>query len=148
MTRRVFFSFHYQRDIWRINQIRNLPEIMGVAGAGFHDASLWEKTKLEGDAAIKRMIDNALYGTSVTVVFIGNQTANRKYVNYEITKSLQIGNGLVGVHIHHLRNQFGVMDLMGQVPPQIITNGFRVYQYINSYLLSSWIEEAARIVGG
>jgi len=147
MIRKVFFSFHYQRDIWRVNQIRNLPEVTGMAAAGFQDASLWEKTKKEGDVAIKRMIDNALYGTSVTVVFIGNQTVNRKYVNYEITKSLEIGNGLVGVHIHHLRDQNGYVDFPGQATPQILSNGFRVYQYVNSYLLSSWIEEAAKLVG-
>ena len=35
MARRVFFSFHYQRDVWRINQIRNLHEIVGCAAAGF-----------------------------------------------------------------------------------------------------------------
>lgn len=23
MARRVFFSFHYERDIWRANQVRN-----------------------------------------------------------------------------------------------------------------------------
>ncbi len=28
MARHVFFSFHYQQDIVRVNQIRNLPEIL------------------------------------------------------------------------------------------------------------------------
>lgn len=45
MARRVFFSFHYQRDIWRVNQIRNIGEIVGTAAVGFHDASLWEEAK-------------------------------------------------------------------------------------------------------
>jgi hypothetical protein len=91
MPRRVFFSFHYQRDVWRVNQIRNLHEIVGTAAAGFHDASLWEEAKRKGDATIKRMIDDALYNTSVTVIFIGNQTAGRTYINYEIQKSLDRG---------------------------------------------------------
>ena len=30
MARRVFFSFHYQRDIWRVNQIRDTPNVTGV----------------------------------------------------------------------------------------------------------------------
>ena len=147
MTRRVFFSFHYQRDIWRVNQIRNLPEVIGTSAAGFQDASLWEKAKIQGEAVITRMIDNALIGTSVTVVCVGNQTANRKYVNYEIIKSLEIGNGLVAVQIHHLKDHHGQVDFPGQIPQRITLNRFRVYQYINSYLLSSWIEEAARIAG-
>jgi hypothetical protein len=147
MTRRVFFSFHYQKDIWRVNQIRSLPEIMGTAAAGFYDASLWEKAKKEGDFAIKRMIDNALVGTSVTVVCLGNQTANRKYVNYEILKSLEVGNGLVGVQIHHLQDQYGHVDFSGPIPQRITLSRFKVYQYINRTLLAAWIEEAARIAG-
>ena len=103
MARRVFFSFHYQRDIFRVNQIRNIPEIISAAAAGFHDASLWEEVKKKGDAAIKKLIDEGLRNTSVTVVCIGAKTMGRKYINYEIAKSLAIGNGLVGIQINHSR---------------------------------------------
>ena len=60
MARRVFFSFHYQRDIFRVNQIRSMPNITGCAAAGFQDASIWEDAKKKGDAAIKKLIDDAL----------------------------------------------------------------------------------------
>ena len=60
MARTVFFSFHYQRDIWRVNQIRSIPNITGNAAAGFKDASLWEEAKKKGDDDIKRMINKAL----------------------------------------------------------------------------------------
>ena len=102
MARRVFFSFHYPRDIWRVNQIRNIPNVTGTAAAGFQDASLWEEAKKKGDAEIKKLIDKALENTSVTVVFIGAKTAGRKYINYEIQQSIDRGNGIVGVRIHHL----------------------------------------------
>ena len=36
MARTVFFSFHYQRDIWRVNQVRSIPNITGNAAAGFN----------------------------------------------------------------------------------------------------------------
>jgi hypothetical protein len=147
MARRVFFSFHYQCDIWRVNQIRNLPEIIGSAAAGFQDASLWEKARKEGDDAIKRMIDNALVGTSVTVVFVGNQTSNRRYVNYEIDKSLERGNGLVAVQIHHLKNEYGQVDQPGVIPPKITQAGYKAYKYVNGDYLAVWIEEAAQIAG-
>ena len=51
-VRRVFFSFHYQRDIWRVNQIRSMPNIVGCAAAGFQDASLWEEAKKKSDDAV------------------------------------------------------------------------------------------------
>src|SRR5207245_82933 len=99
---RTFFSFHYQRDIWRVNIVRNSNMIDGAAAAGWHDASLWEETKRQGDAAVKRLIDKGLEGTTVTVVCIGAQTASRKYVDYEIERSAQRKNLLLGVRIHHL----------------------------------------------
>ena len=98
MARRVFFSFHYQKDIWRTNVVRNSNVVEGAAAAGFQDASLWEEAKKKGDAAIKKMINlNALEGTSVTVVLIGAETAQRTYVTYEIEQSIAKGNGLLGI---------------------------------------------------
>jgi hypothetical protein len=45
MARKIFFSFHYQRDLWRVNVVRNSGAIEGISAAGFHDESLWEETK-------------------------------------------------------------------------------------------------------
>ncbi len=147
MARRVFFSFHYQRDIWRVNQIRNIPEITGSAAAGFQDASLWEEARKKGDAAIKKLIDEGLKNTSVTVVFIGYKTAGRRYINYEIQQSLARGNGLVGIQINQLKNQDGEVDPVGETPKQIEANGFKVYKYVDSEKLAKRIEEAAKIAG-
>lgn len=147
MARSVFFSFHYQRDIWRVNQIRNLDEIVGSAAAGFRDSSLWEEAKKKGDFQIKQMIDAALKNTSVTVVFIGNQTAGRKYINYEIQKSLDRGNGVVGIQIHELKNQAGLTDTAGAIPKLLTDNGIPVYKYANSERLKIRIEEAAKNAG-
>ncbi len=147
MARRVFFSFHYQRDIWRVNQIRNIPEITGCAAAGFQDASLWEEAKKKGDAEIKKMIDKALENTSVTVVFIGNKTAGRKYINYEIEQSIARGNGIVGIQIHHLKNKDSETDDAGATPAKLSNGGYKVYKYVDSEKLAARIEEAAKAAG-
>ena len=147
MARRVFFSFHHQRDVWRISQIRDLPEVIGTAAVGFQDASLWEETKRKGDAVIKRMIDSALYNTSVTVVFIGNKTAGRKFINYEIAKSVARGNGLVGIQIHHLKNQEGKTDTVGSTPSLLISIGVPIYKYTDQDALKRYIEAAAKKIG-
>ena len=123
MARRAFFSFHYQRDVWRINQIRNIPNIIGCSAAGFQDASLWEEAKKTSDASVKKLIDDALHNTTVTVVFIGNQTSNRKFINYEIEKSIARGNGLVGIQIHHLKDSrqtvpYGGLCLIASEPAE------------------------------
>lgn len=147
MARRVFFSFHYQRDIWRVNQIRSIPNITGVAAAGFADASLWEEARRKSDATLKKMINEALKNTSVTVIFIGSKTAERKYVKYEIEQSLERGNGLVGIQIHHLEDIDGNTDSPGATPPQIKEAGFKVYKYVDWKKLSARIEEAAKLAG-
>ena len=51
MARRTFFSFHY-KHIWKVNQIRSMPNITGTAAAGFQDASLWEESKKKGKKQI------------------------------------------------------------------------------------------------
>ena len=146
MVRRVFFSFHY-KYVWKVNQIRNMPNITGTAAAGFQDASLWEKAKKKGDKEIKRMIDKGLENTSVTVVFVTYGTASRKYINYEIDQSIARGNGLVAVQIHHLKDQNGKTGSPGAIPAQIEANGFKAHQYTNKKALARWIEEAAKLAG-
>lgn len=146
MARRVFFSFHY-KYVWKVNQIRSMPNIIGTAAAGFKDASLWEEAKKKGDKIIKSMIDKGLENTSVTVVFVTYGTINRKYINYEIDKSLERGNGLVAVQIHHLKDQNGQTGSPGAIPAKIEANGFKAYKYTNKEALARWIEEAAKDVG-
>lgn len=145
--RHVFFSFHYQRDIWRVNQIRNLDEIVGCAAAGFRDASLWEEAKSQSEAEVKKLIDQGLKGTSVTVVFIGAQTSNRKYINYEIEQSIARGNGIVGIQINELKDIAGKTDSVGATPAKLVSGGYKVFKYVNSETLKSRIEDAAKAAG-
>ena len=147
MARRVFFSFHYQRDIWRVNQIRNIPNVTGCAAAGFQDASLWEESKKKGEEAIKKLIRDGLENTTVTVVFIGAQTSNRKYIDYEIAQSIKRGNGILGVQIHDLKDKDGKTDNVGATPALLVSNKAKVYKYTDSASLASWIEAAAKAAG-
>jgi Thoeris protein ThsB, TIR-like domain len=147
MARRVFFSFHYQRDVWRVNQIRNMPNVTGCAAAGFQDGSLWEEAKKKGEATIKAMIRKGLENTSVTVVCVGNQTAGRKYINYEIQQSIDRGNGIVAVQVHHLKDSDGNTDPAGAIPAKIESGGYQAYKYANHEKLAKWIEDAAKAAG-
>ena len=147
MARHVFFSFHYARDIFRVNQIRNLPEIVDEAAAGFRDKSLWEESKTKGDAVIKRLIDNGLVGTSVSVICIGSETAGRRYVDYEIERSIARGNGMLGVRIHHLATPHEKGGLPGAIPALLTRHSVPVYTYSDNASLKAWIEAAAKAAG-
>jgi len=142
MARRVFFSFHYQRDVWRASIVRNSHIVDGTAAAGFHDASLWEEAKKKGDAAIQRMIDAALAKTTVTTVLIGAETANRDWVDYEIKKSIERGNGLLGIYIDQIKDQYGKTSARGLVPKALLAAKAPVYEW-NSSKFGEWVEAAA-----
>lgn len=141
MARRVFFSFHYQRDIWRTNVVRNSGVVEGSAAAGFHDASLWEEAKRKGPAEVKRLIDAGLIGTSVTVVLIGAKTAERQYVDYEIEKSIARGSGLLGIYISGIKDQQGNVDTQGPAPQRLSSAGAPCYHW-DRPRFSEWVEAA------
>lgn len=148
MARRVFFSFHYERDVWRASVVRNSwvtkPD---RESAGFFDAGMWEEAKKKGDAAIKKLIDDALVGTTVTAVLIGAETATRQYVKYEVDQSVKRGNGLLGIRIHNIKDNAGKADLWG---PNPLPAGYAVYDWVsdNGYAnLGTWVEAAAKKAG-
>ena len=98
MARRVFFSFKYE-DVSRAMVVRNSWVTQGKEAAGFIDAADFEQLKEDGDDAIQAWIDDQLDGTSVTVVLVGRDTCDSRWVKYEIEKSEEIGNGLLGIDI-------------------------------------------------
>jgi hypothetical protein len=118
MAKRVFFSFHYQDIIdFRANVVRNHWRLKpNRESAGYFDASIWEKAKKEGDIALKRLINNAVKNTSNTCVLIGSETYNRKWVSYEIMKSMAEGNHIFGVHINSINGKDGRTKVKGSNP--------------------------------
>lgn len=103
MAKRVFFSFHYQDVIdFRANVVRNHKLTKGTETAGYFDASIWEESQKKGNLALKKMINAELQNTTVTVVLIGSETYARRWVRYEIMKSIERGNLVIGVHINSI----------------------------------------------
>ena len=84
MARKIFFSFHYERDAWRAGQVRNCNVVSTEDQYGFIDAADWEEVKKKGDAAIKKWIGDQMESTTVTAVLIGAETASREWVLHEI----------------------------------------------------------------
>lgn len=104
MAKRVFFSFHYE-DVktFRANVVRKHDLTKETReDAGFFDASIWEDAKKQGDIAIKRLINSNIENTSITCALIGTETWKRRWVRYEILKSYDRGNKLLGIHINNV----------------------------------------------
>jgi hypothetical protein len=112
MTRRVFFSFHFDRDAWRVGQVRNHAITSGIET--FRQGE-WESVRRYDDTTIKAWIDKELNNTSVTVVLIGAETYKRPYIKYELRKSWEKEKGILGIRIHNLMNQYRQTDEFGSV---------------------------------
>ena len=161
MVRRCFYSFHYKPDVWRVAKIRNIGAVEDNKPATDND---WESITGGGDAKIREWIANQMTGRTCTVVLIGSGTANRKWINYEISESWNKGKGVVGIHIHNLENSRGEQSSKGSNPLYYVTftgsgkrlstvaktydpprtTGQGVYSYIADHI-ESWIEEAITI---
>jgi len=121
MTKRqIFYSFHYKPDNWRVSQVRNIGTIEGNKPASDND---WETIVSSGETEIKKWITEQMKGKSCTIVLVGNQTANRKWINHEIVKSWDAGMGVVGICIHGLQNKDQKISEKGENPFDHITLG-------------------------
>jgi hypothetical protein len=117
-ARRVYFSFHFDRDIRRVQVVKNhAVHKGGYRAGGFFDGSLKELAKKESSQAVKRAINSGIEGSSVTCVLIGQETYTRDWVDYEIFKSVERGMGVFGVRIHGIRDAaFKTVDPSGANP--------------------------------
>ncbi|MDR0206770.1 MAG: TIR domain-containing protein [Bacteroidales bacterium] len=159
MARKVFTSFHYVPDNWRANQVRNMGKIEGNA---IVTANQWEEVTKGGDKAIEKWIDDNMSGKSCVIVLVGEKTAGRKWIKHEIKKAWDEGRGLVGIHIHNLkdkdenqankgRNPFEDFTVNGKSMSSIVkcynppySTSTYVYNHIKENL-EEWIEEAIEI---
>jgi hypothetical protein len=158
MARKVFTSFHYEADNWRVSQVKYMGKIEGNT---IVSSNQWEEVKRGGDRAIQNWIDKELSGKSCTIVFIGAQTAGRKWINYEITKSWNDRKGVLGIHIHNLKDRLERQSIKGQNPFNLSVNGRVLSTLVKAYdppfidskdvynhiqnNIEKWIEEAIAI---
>lgn len=112
-NRKVFHSFDYKRDAMRVQQVKQIGALEGQPLLSSND---WEKVERQGEAAIKRWIDQQMADKDCLIVLIGSGTAGRKWVDYEIVKAWNDGKGVVGIYIHNLKHPVHGTSAMGKNP--------------------------------
>ena len=159
--RRVFFSFHYQNDYWRVQNVMNCQVVSRKYQSNkFLRAQEWEKVKRQGDTNIKRWIREQMHGASVLCVLIGSKTASRRWVKFEIQEARNQNMGLLGVFIHGIENARGETTIKGEDPFAknlgFVRGTNLVYPCASVYdwtvrdgrkNIGNWIEKAARQAG-
>lgn len=131
MKRQVFYSFHFKNDAWRAGQIRNIGVVEGNKPVSENE---WEEVKRKGDNNIQKWIDEQLKYKNCTIVLIGSETANRKWVKYEIKRSWETGKAMFGIYINKLKDANQNMDTKGRNPFEAFSiNGVSLSNYIRTY---------------
>lgn len=128
--RQVFFSFHYAQDCTRVMTIRNIGTFEDDLDLSVNE---WESIKNLSHKKIKEWIDSNLRYRSCTIVLIGEKTAHRKWVKYEIKKSWKENKGLFGIYIHNLKD-------LNRMPSTKGENPFAHFQFNNGDKLSSIVK--------
>lgn len=161
MARKVFFSFHYARDVRRIVQVRNSWVVRTKGEAQpFYDAADFEEAKKRA-GGIENWIEEQLKGTSVIVVLFGAETYDREWVRHEIKRSYELKKGILAIDIHKIKDPQLGADTQGKNPLaywQVEQNGrkvpfsslYRSYDWVDDdgyNNMSTWIETAAKAAG-
>ena len=159
MARKAFYSFHYEPDNWRAATVRGIGIIEGNQTVS---DNTWEEITSGGDPAIEAWIAEQMTGKSCAIVLIGRETAGRKWINYEIKEAWNRGKGVVGIHIHNIKdsngnqaykgaNPFGHLLLGNQSMSNIVkaydppwVDSQSVYAHIANNI-EGWVEEAISI---
>lgn len=158
--RQVFYSFYYNNDVFRVQQVRHIGSIEGNASVS---ANEWEQLQRTTNG-VKRWIDENMNCRSCVIVLVGSETANRPWVKYEIEKAWNDKKGLLGIYIHCLKD-----PRYSSIPPMYgkcrqgpnpfeqftLNNGRRLSQYVKCYNpdindayndiasnIDKWVEEA------
>ncbi|NEX12534.1 MAG: TIR-like domain-containing protein [Prosthecochloris sp.] len=161
MARKVFFSFHYDRDVRRVVQVRNSWVVRRSGEAQpFYDKAEFEKVKGR-IGGIENWIEEQLKGTSVTVLLFGAETYKRPWVQHEIKRSHELCKGILAIDIRSVRDpQLGV-DHRGKNPLDYwavqqsgrrvpLSDLYRSYDWVHDdgyNKMPNWIEAAAKAAG-
>lgn len=161
MAKKIFYSFHFDPDHFRVQQIRNIGAIEGNPPVSVNK---WEEVKAAGKAAIEKWIKDNMKGRSCVVVLVGANTADRRWINYEISHGWNEGKGVLAVRIHKLKNAIGQAAAFGNNPLDYVTfknsgkklssvakivnpsgsNSKEVYATIRDNI-ANWIDEAIAV---
>jgi hypothetical protein len=157
-TRRipVFFSFHYDLDVFRVQMVKQMGALDGEEPVS---PGAWEQVWKRGDTAIRDWIDENMKHRRCIVVLVGTETYNRPWVQYEIRKGWNDGKGVVGVHIHSLKDARTQTTSRKGINPfdqfTVGNNAEKLSKYVRCYdpnalyaydeikgNLASWVERA------
>lgn len=128
----VFISFASE-DLAEVNMLRGQAKNENST-LEFNDRSLKKPFDSENEDYIKRGIRERIRSCSVTIVYVSDDTASSKWVDWEIRESLAMGKGVLAMHKGATQPK--------RLPKAIIENKIEVVPW-NQQLINDAIQEQA-----
>ena len=130
--RKIFYSFNFDDDVMRVQQIRNIGVIEDDKPV---TPNKWEEIRRGGKSAIEEWINENIARSECVVVLVGENTCESEWVDYEIRKAWNDGKGLVGIYIHNLKDpRYGTSNKGSNPFEQVgLTNGRKLSEYVSVY---------------
>ncbi len=87
VAKSVFYSFHYDHDVHRIQLVRNMD---ALEAQPILNPQKWEEVERGGERSIKTWIHNQMAYKKAVIVLIGKHTGSRPWVIYEIEAATEL----------------------------------------------------------
>lgn len=155
--RNVFPSYDWD-DVCYVNQIINMPNIVGRENIGFAKAVPNEEVK-QSDAAVQRWIEQNMEGCSCLILFIGEKTYLSKWVLYEINLARERRMGRFCIELAGMKfaekvaqlgpdpyEYHGLYDHTPGLKGYLIRK-YRWVDYKGPEKIKDWIEDACQRAG-
>lgn len=101
--RRIYISFHVE-DLSQVRGFKLMAHAPNLE-IDFHDGSLREVINSARGSYIKQEIRSIIQKASVVVCLIGNGTAWRDWVEWELKTALELGKGICGIRLKDSRGR-------------------------------------------
>lgn len=131
-NRHVFLSFSSD-DLDEVNLLRGQAANENT-NLEFDDYSLKEPINSENAEYIKAKIREKIDRSSVTVVYLTENSAESEWVNWEITESIRRNKGVIGIYSGD--------HAPSKLPPSFIGGGCKMVKWSHDTLMAA-IEEAS-----
>jgi len=132
--RRIYLSFHVE-DIAQVRGFRLMAHAPNL-DIDFYDGSLREVIQSTRGSYIKQQIRSIIQRSSVVICLIGNGTAWRDWVDWELDTAFELGKGICGIRLPNSR---------GKTPGLLTTIGAPIARWGDVQNLIAVIECAAAL---
>jgi len=119
MANVTFFSFK-EEDRHVVAKIKGRAMNWKYPSLDFRVRDLLKRWDTENETIIKQAITKSLYGTSRTIVFVGEKTHKSFWVPREVEMSLERGKPVYAIRLK---------DTRGKIPACLTNNNIRVHAW-------------------